>query len=415
MTPTVRCAALLALVAILAIVLPIWATLGGAIAVLVAAACDAWTVRRAPRLCRRTGTILSRGVAEPLVVRILDDRRRRVLLRQPAADGLTVKARAEADGLGGELRGLRRGRHELPGVASASAGPLGLARWHHPAGQPAEVLVYPDMHQARHLVLRLRHGRTPQEGRLRRGPLGLGTDFEAVREYSPGDDVRQVNWRATARLGRPMTNQYRVERDRDVVCLLDTGRLTAAPIDGGTLLDACLDAVAAVALVADEIGDRCGAVAFAGTVGRVIAPRRLGGRQVVHALFDVRSEPVESDFERAFLHVGAGRRACVIVLTDLIDEAAARSFLAAAPMLVRRHAVIVAAVSDPGLDATLSGAPRLVEDVYAMASTLDVLSRRTAAARRIRRTGAAVVQAPAHELPACVVAAYLRAKSRVAL
>ena len=107
-----------------------------------------------------------------------------------------------------------------------------------------------------------------------------------MRDYLPDDDVRQVNWRATARLGRPMSNQYRVEQDRDVVLLVDAGRLAAAALPGrgdearprGTVLDATLDAVAAVALVADEVGDRCGAIAFDREVRVALPPRRARRR-----------------------------------------------------------------------------------------------------------------------------------------
>ena len=92
------------------------------------------------------------------------------------------------------------------------------------------MLVYPDVSAARRLVIALRRGRFREPGLRTRGPLGLGTDFESIRDYLPDDDVRQINWIATSRVGRPMSNEYRIEQDRDVVCLLDAGRLMAAPL-----------------------------------------------------------------------------------------------------------------------------------------------------------------------------------------
>ena len=136
--------------------------------------------------------------------------------------------------------------------------------------------MYPDLVTAHALIGRLRRELAGHPGKLARGPLGLGTDFESIREYTPDDDIRQLNWRATARMGRPMSNQYRVERDRDVVCLVDTGRLMAAPIGSRTMLDASLDAVTMLALAADELGDRCGAIAFDETR----SPRRRAGAPV---------------------------------------------------------------------------------------------------------------------------------------
>ncbi len=415
MTPTTRCAALCGLAALSALLLGVWLAVGAGLVVLAATGVDGWTVRRAPRLRREVSSVLSRGVEAPLLVRALTGDNRRVALRQPLPVGLALQAEPGARELRGRLLALRRGRLPLPGVASASIGPLGLARWHHRAGAAGEVLVYPDLLTARRLVLALRLGRAAPDGRLRRGPLGLGTDFESIRDYSPDDDVRQVNWPATVRLGRPMSNQYRVEQDRDLICLVDTGRLTSAPVGRGTLLDASLDATAALGLVADELGDRCGAIAFNATVTRTLAPRRLGGRQVVQALFDLESEPVDTDFERAFVRVGRARRGIVFVFTDLIDETAARSLVAATPMLARRHVMIVASVSDPALEASAATAPRRPEDVYELTAAVSVLEARANAARRIREAGAEVVQAPATRLPERCVQAYLRAKARARL
>jgi len=415
MTPTIRCATLVALAAASALLLPVWLAVGLVLAVLGAAAADGLAVRRAPRVQRDLALVLSRGVETPLRVRALAPDGRRVLLRQPLPAALSVDVVAGRRNLDGTLRAARRGRHALPGVANASVGPLGLARWHHPDAAEGEVLVYPDLRTARRLALALRLGRAAPDGRLRRGPLGLGTDFESIREYAPDDDLRQVNWPATARLGRPMTNQYRVEQDRDVLCLVDTGRLTAAPVGAATLLDVALDATAAVALAVDELGDRCGALAFNATVIRELAPRRLGGRRVVHGLFDVEPEQVDTDFERAFVTVGRSRRGLVIVFTDLVDEAAARSLLEATPMLARRHAVVVASVSDPRLEDEAATAPRDLDELYSMVAALDVVEARAATAARLRRAGADVLQAPPSLLPERCVQAYLRAKARARL
>src|SRR5207244_12967529 len=117
----------------------------------------------------------------------------------------------------------------------------------------AALLVYPDVFAAQRRIVALRCGRFRDPGLRTRGPLGLGTEFESVRDYLPDDDVRQINWQATERLGRPMSNQYRVERDRDFVCVVDCGRLMAAPLGSGTRLDAAVDAAVAVAAVAEEL------------------------------------------------------------------------------------------------------------------------------------------------------------------
>ncbi|MFN0090569.1 MAG: DUF58 domain-containing protein, partial [Acidimicrobiales bacterium] len=306
----------------------------------------------------------------------------------------------------------RRGRHRLDPPVSRTIGPLGLARVDRVHGEAAELLVYPDLPAARRLARAVQEGRFREEGRRIRGPLGFGTDFESLRDYSPDDDIRQVNWPATARLERPMSNQHREDQDRPVVCVVDCGRLMAAPVGDRTRLDAALDAVVAVAAVADAVGDRCGAVAYAEAVIRRLEPRHRGGRAVAASLFDLEARPVDSDPDAAFHAVGAGKRSLVIVFTDLFDEAAARSLLAAAPVLLRRHAVAVASVADPGLAALTAEPPATLSGAYAMAAAADLLAARERVAEQLRRRGATVVEAPPESLGAASVAAYLRQKSR---
>jgi len=318
---------------------------------------------------------------------------------------------AQAEGvLDGRLVARRRGRHTLPPPVARRTGPLGLAAWTHRVGEPADVLVYPDLPAARRLASAVRAGKFRDEGLRRRGPLGLGTEFESIREYSPDDDIRQVNWRATARLGRPMSNQYRIERDRDVVCVIDCGRLMAAPFADRTRLDAALDAAVAVAAVADVLGDRCGTIAFAGEVLRSLSPRRAGARDVVSAVFDLEPVPVESDYELAFAQIRGVKRAFVLVLTDLLEESAAQPLVEALPVLARRHAVAVAGSADPDLDAAVSSEPHVAGDVYRAAVAYDVLAARARAAARLQHAGATVVEAPPAILAASCVRTYLRAK-----
>ncbi len=408
MTPTQRAAELLALVAALALVLPLPLALVGVVVVIAATVVDAASVRRDPGTSRVLQTILARGVPAPLEVTTTGSRAR---VRQPVPPDFTVEPAEDDDALEAVVIGRRRGRHQLVDPAVRLTGPLGLGRWYHGGRGQTEVVVYPDLPAARRLAQAVRQGKLGAEGRRIRGPLGLGTDFESVREYVPDDDVRRINWRATSRLGRPMTNQYRVDQNRDVVCLIDTGRLMAAPLGDRTRLDAALDAVTAVALVADEVGDRCGAIAFDATVLRALPPRRSGGTAVVRSLFDLEPSSLDSDYELAFHRVGRSKRAFVLVLTDLLDEAAARPLVEAVPVLARRHSVTVASVTDPDLTALVSRAPDTPLDVYAASVAVEVLEARAQVSAQLTRAGAQVLEAPPGLLGQVCVGAYLRMKS----
>jgi uncharacterized protein (DUF58 family) len=415
-SPTPRAAALLGIAALASLALPLGVALLAGVAAVCATAVDAYLSRRVPELVRTAPAVLYRGVRSSLALAPEDGFSPGALrLRQPVPPDLRLEP-SEADGrLEGELTPLRRGRHELPRAAVRVTGPLGLGCTYRRALADEEVLVYPNLPAAWRVVLAVRQGRFRQAGRQTRGPLGLGTDFESIRDYLPDDDVRQINWPATSRLGRPMSNQYRVEQDRDVICVLDTGRLMAAPLGDRTRLDAAVDAAVTVAAVADEVGDRCGTVAFDRELRRTVGPRRRGAGAVVRALFDLEPSRVESDYELAFHAVGDAKRALVIVFTDLLEESAARPLLNALPVLRRRHAVAVASAADTDLDALLARAPERPRDVYATAAALDVLAARARVAALLRRAGVDVVEAAPDALGAACVRVYLRAKARARL
>jgi uncharacterized protein (DUF58 family) len=242
--------------------------------------------------------------------------------------------------------------------------------------------------------------------------MGLGTELESVREWVPDDDIRRVNWAATARTGHYMTNQYRIEENRNVVCLVDTGRLMASPIGDATRLDINLDAICAVGAAADAAGDRVGALAFARDVIRTVSPRRSGARTVVDALYDLQPRDEESNFGLAFRRVAAEKRSMLVILTDLLDESAAWSLLSSIPVLARRHALLVASVSDPSVNQAISNVPKRFYDAYRAAVAPDVVAERNRVASLLRRRGAIVIEAPPDSFSAACVAGYLDLKRK---
>ena len=418
MSPTPRLAVFLAAVALGFLFLPPALPALLILALLAGAAGDALAVRRRPDVDRTMPAILARGVPAELLVEV-EAGGAATRIRQPVPPDLDLAPR-EADGrLTATIVPRRRGRHPVPAPAVRVEGRFGLGRVHHDGGEAGEVLVYPDMPAAHRLVTSVRQGRFRDPGVLTRGPLGLGTDFESIRDYQPDDDIRQVNWRASARTGRPMSNQYRVEQDRNVICCIDAGRLMAAPVSATlgsgpplTRLDAALDAAVAVVLVADEVGDQAGTIAFDNTVRRRLSPRRRGGQAVVNAIFDLEPTTADSDYELAFRQVGGGKRSLVIVFTDLLEEGAARSLVEAVPVLARRHHVVVASVRDPDLDRAVRTPPIDLRAVLAASVVVEALDSRARVAAQLTRAGAEVLEAPPDTLAAACVGAYLRAKAR---
>jgi uncharacterized protein (DUF58 family) len=415
MTPTARAAYALVVVALLALLVPVAVTIALGALLVGGVIVDLVVARRRLRARRTMPRVLARGVPASLTVETDAPHPERVEIRQAQPADVTVAPAVGAGRLDARVVAHRRGEMRFAPITARQVGPLGLGRRTFDGEGEATALVYPDVYAAQRLVVVLRKGRFRDPGLRTRGPLGLGTDFESIRDYQPDDDVRQINWTATARVGRPMSTVYRIEQDRDVVCMLDAGRLMTAPMGTMTRLDACVDAITMVALVADELGDRCGVTVFDAELLRRLAPRRNGGRAVVRTILDIEPREIDSDHDLAFRSVGGAKRALVLVYTDLVDEAAARSLMDAMPLLARRHAVVVASVRDPDLDAAVRHTPETLHDVYAAAVAADVLAARRRVVARLRHAGAEIVEAGPAALGEACVRAYLQLKARARL
>lgn len=410
MSPTGRTVALLALAGASAFVLPAELAVSLVVVVVVAFAVDGWTVRAVPDVERMVAAEVVRGVPVPFSVAVTPRAAVRVDVRQPQTTDLRITPSEGRGGIEGELVATLRGSHRLEPVVVRSTGPLGLGRWTHRVGDAVDLASHADLPGARRLAAAVRQGTFRDPG-MRRGPLGLGTDFESVREYTPDDDIRHVNWLASERTGHPMVNQYREDTERDLWCLVDTGRLLASPVGDRTRLDAALDALAAVAAVADVVGDRVGAVVFDSEVRRVVKPRRANASALTRLLDDLQPSLVDSDYEGAFTRVGSAKRSLVIVFTDLLDAAAAQPLLSAVPVLARRHAVLIASATDPDLTRAVVTTPATPRDLAVAGVATEVLAERDLAHTRLSGAGAVVVDAPAERLATRCVSAYLRLKA----
>lgn len=409
MSITRRGMAILAAAALSALMLP-----GGLAVILfgvcvVAVATDAFAVRGAPDVTVDAPPLLSRGI--PASMEVITDRDVRVKI--VGTPDIRIEPQEGQGGIQAEVTAIRRGHHVLQRPATLRTGPLGLGRWYHRSGAATEFVVYPDMPQARRIAAEVRLGRFGESSRRSRGPLGLGTELESIRDYLPDDDIRQVNWRATARTGNPMSNTYRIEQEREVIVLLDMGRLMAAPVGDGsdrTRLDVAVDAAAAMAEVANVMGDRIGVIAFDDRIRRRLTPRRDGGDAVLAAIYDVEPSMAESDFELAFRSVAHSKRSFVLILTDILEETASLPLTASMPILSRHHSVTVAGVSDPAIRAALVTPATTISDAFRTSVAVDMENARRSVTTRLAAMGATVVDTPARTLPRLCVSAYLDAK-----
>ncbi len=313
------------------------------------------------------------------------------------------------------LRPTRRGRFTLPVLTVRVAGPMGLATRQHTRSLPAEVEVHPAFRSRREAELRITRGRILDVGLRSARALGQGTRFEALREYTPDDEVRRVDWAATARVGRPIVRTYRTERNQDVLVLLDSGRLMAGMVGDVPRLDHAMDAAMALTTVATRLGDRAGLLAFSAGVRAHVPPRGDRGQlaRVTRAMFDLEPDLTESAYEDVFGVAVARqrRRSLLVLLTDLASEALAETLVPALPLLLSRHLVVVGSVQDPDVEHWRTTAPTDTDQAYRAAGAVTVRRARDRTGQLLLNLGALVVDAPPGELAARLADAYLDVKA----
>ncbi|MEK6406983.1 MAG: DUF58 domain-containing protein [Acidobacteriota bacterium] len=309
-----------------------------------------------------------------------------------------------------------RGKYEFGKTVLRFRTPLGLL-WHQLSYQTAtDVKVYPDIREARKHEIYAHRNRRPEPGLRRMRIRGQGREFESLREFVIGDEIRHISWPATARRGKVITRQYTIERSQNIVVLLDTGRLMTARIGKLTKLDHAVNATLSIAYVAAAGGDNVGLVAFSRRVVSYLPPRR--GRdqinRLMEALYSLEPQMIEPSYKRAFNFFGTNckRRSLVVILTDLVDRDASAELLAHTSQLMPRHLPLIITIGDTDLREMVRAAPASSADVYRQAVAEEILRQREEALMRIRHAGGLALDVPAGRLSLELVNQYLEVKER---
>jgi len=312
---------------------------------------------------------------------------------------------------------LRRGREESGGFVVDSFGPLGLGRRRATVGLPWEVIVYPPL-----VSIRLRASVAQAQRRRDAGmkairELGEGRLFESLREWVPGDDIRHIDWKATARRRKVITRQYEAERRQQVLLVLDLGRLMTAEIAGGVArLDFVVQAALELAYAAAQHDDDVGIMTFADGVQHFVAPQRgrSGVRQVLDVLAVVEPKLVEPDYPGAFRYLAARnrKRALTVLFTDVIDRFASDALVANVASLRPRHIPLAVTLRNPELDAVAAMRPTEPRDAYRKAAAEELLHAREEALGHMRRAGVVVIDVTPQRAAQAVVSKYIDLKRR---
>ena len=315
-----------------------------------------------------------------------------------------------------ELTPPKRGRFEFGSIAVRF-----LSRWRLVWCQtridaPVAVKVYPNMRRAREVELRALGMRSFVAARRKSQWRGEGREFESLRDYVRGDEMRHISWTATARRGRLVTRQYQMERDQTILIMLDAGRLMTARIESETKLDSAVHAALALMSAAARAGDNAGLLVFGRRVKAFLPPKR-GAEHLdaaLEALHAIEPEMIEPSYSRAFEFAAANsrRRSLVVVLTDLVDEEGSRELLTSLKLLRPRHLPLVVTIADRDLKAVVREMPEDERELFTQSVAEEIMYQREAALRLVESQGGLALDVTAAALAPKLLETYLRVKER---
>ncbi len=406
-----------------------WVTLTYDLAIIACAIFDAWNSRlsKGVRIERRFGSRFAVGAETEVRIEIANHTARDIPLivkdehpPQMKLSGvrearLNVDAQTSAS-LVYSLMPPKRGQFQFGRIAVRH-----LSRWRLVwretfASEAITVKVYPNMRRAREAELKALGARSFVAARRKSQWRGEGRDFESMRDYVRGDEMRHISWTATARRGKLVTRQYQMERDQTILIALDAGRLMTARIEGETKLDSAVHAALALMSAAARAGDNAGLLVFGRRIKAFLPPKR-GAEHLdaaLEALHAIEPEMIEPSYSRAFEFISANsrRRSLVVVLTDLVDEEGSSELLSSLKLLRPRHLPLVVTIADRDLKAVVRESPENEREMFTQSVAEEIIHLREAALRLVESQGGLALDVTAAVLAPKLLETYLRVKER---
>ncbi len=404
------------------VLVPAWASSGGLLALLLAGEALVLARRDPPMLVRTLPPTMALGnwhevrlrlegaARRPWPIEVFDD-----VPEHHESRGLPVSLDLPVEGwveTSWSLRPLRRGPFSHRAAWVRLRGGLGLLERTCRVGTTQEVKVYPDFRRVAQYALLGLQDRAAWLGLHRQRRRGEGMEFHQLREYRPGDSLRQIDWKAVSRRRELISREYQEERNQQMVFLLDCGRRMHAHDGELSHFDHALNAVLLLGYVALRYGDAVGMMTFSGE-DRWLPPVRGGHalNTLLNQVYDLQTGTAPSDYSEAArtMMVRQRRRALVVLITSLRDEDSSELPQAIA-LLRRRHLVVHACLRETVLDEVLKQPVRDLRDALRVSATHLFLQARRRAHDAVRRSGVQTLDVAPSELPAALVDRYLSIK-----
>jgi uncharacterized protein (DUF58 family) len=312
------------------------------------------------------------------------------------------------------LTPLRRGEGRIETLWMRWHGPLGLVWKQRVDALKDRIAILPNIAAVKDEAVRLFQRDSGNFGLRVRLRAGEGAEFNALKEFQPGMDRRNIDWKQTARHGKLFAREFQAEENQHIVFALDTGRLMCEPLVGLPRIDRAIQAMLLLSYVALRLGDRVGIFAFDEkpvlASGTVAGPNAFAVLQRLAAKIDYSTAETNFTLGLTQLSGTLEHRSIVVVFTDFSDTTSAELMLENVKRLIARHVVIFIAFRDEELESMARQEPAEPADVSRAVLADAMLRERGAVTARLKRLGVDVIDAGVDKIGAGLIDAYLAAK-----
>lgn len=353
--------------------------------------------------------------SQNVYIQIKDEYPPEMLLNENRKAEFNVEAQTNADFIYG-LTPSKRGKYGFGKTSVRCFSRFGLVWCQADLGEAENVKVYPNMRRAREMELKALGARNFLAVERKSVRRGEGREFESMRDYVRGDELRHISWTATARRAKLTTRQYQIERDQTIIIAIDGGRLMTGRIGNETKFDTAIHASLALMSAAFKGGDNCGLVVFGRKIKKYLPPKKgvshIDG--VLEALHDLEPELIEPSYKNAFQYISANskKRSFVVILTDLVDKESSKELIRSLKLLRPRHLPLVVTIGDRDLNATVSEIPKNIEEVFTQSAAEEIILQRDAALRQVEMLGGLALDVTTQTLAPNLLETYIKVKER---
>lgn len=361
-------------------------------------------------------SVLTENIADnALDLKLKDEYPAELTLEDPREAEFRIGPRSSS-GFYYQLIPSRRGKYQFGKTLVRFRSKFGLAWCQIAIGQTETIKVYPNMRRAREMELKALGSRSFLAIQRRAIRRGEGREFESLRDYVRGDELRHISWTATARRSKLTTRQYQIERDQTVIVAIDAGRLMTGRIGNETKFETALHAGLALMSACSRAQDNCGFVVFGRRVIKYVPPKRglTHIDAVLEAMYDIEPELIEPSYPRAFQFISSSlkKRAFVAILTDVVDKESSAKLINSLKLLRPRHLPLVATIGDRDLNTTVSQVPADIRTVFAQSAAEEIIHQRETALRMVESIGGLALDVTTETLGPRLLETYLRVKER---